>query len=88
MKQLKGHIFGGLFFAAIKWRAKNVAQDIATQSSVSTDHHILECRHVGKQANVLEGAGNTLAHGFIRCVADQWGIIKNELAGIRDVKTG
>jgi hypothetical protein len=47
--------------------AQDGAEQARARADVAADHHVLQRRHFGKQADVLEGAGNAglghLVHG-------------------------
>ena len=48
----------GRFFGLEAGRAEDGAQQARLAAHMPADHHVLECRHLGEQADVLEGAGD------------------------------
>ena len=51
-------LYGG-FFAPRRGVACNRTPHAGARANVPADHHVLDCRKIGKQANVLKRAGDT-----------------------------
>src|ERR1700674_2804657 len=68
--------------------AEDCAKHAGMGANVTTHHHVLQCRHIGEQANVLEGAGNTSFRYDMRLIGGECCAIEYELATGHSVQAG
>src|ERR1019366_6541610 len=69
-------------------RAKHRADQARMRSHVPADHHVLERRHLGEEADVLKGTGDARLCHFVYRARLVWLAAELEGARVRRVETG
>ncbi|KAG1242293.1 hypothetical protein G6F68_016260 [Rhizopus microsporus] len=84
---LRPRLDGGLFGARAAC-AQHGAQHARLGAHVASDHHVLDGRQVGEQADILEGARQARKGDFMRLLARHGFAIEGAAALFRDVQAG
>mmetsp|Transcript_1047 Transcript_1047/g.2758 ORF Transcript_1047/g.2758 Transcript_1047/m.2758 type:complete len:297 (+) Transcript_1047:2737-3627(+) len=88
VQQLLGTRLDGSLLGLERRRAQHGAEQTGTGADVAADHHVLQRRHLGEEADVLEGARDAGLGDLVHRLRRVGRAAEREAAAVRHIKPG